>query len=104
MRSDCPFRNSKAAPVCGSIRDFSTLPLPLPLNLLSQLEEEERRGRGRGRHQSLKGHFSGFAGLKGACQSSSTARPEYCRASDCSPKSLNIGLVLPCNWKSRVRI
>src|ERR1051326_9193063 len=42
--------------------------------------------------------------LNGGLQSASTARPEYWRASDCSPKSLSIGFVDPCRAMSRRRI
>src|SRR2546423_11792110 len=53
--------------------------------------------------QCAKGHLLAVA-KNGAFQSSSTARPEYCRASDCTPKSLSIGLTVPWRSRSRCRI
>src|SRR5438132_1501782 len=52
--------------------------------------------------QGTNGHFPECG--NGAAHSSETSRPEYWRASDSSPNSLNIGLTSPWSAVSRSRI
>src|ERR1700720_2980665 len=67
------------------------------------LRLESSRGHEFKMHQCANGHFWP-AFPDGGVQSADTARPEYWRASDWSPKSLKIGLTLPWSAISRARI
>src|SRR5436305_10245040 len=75
--------SSKAVPDCGA-----------SVWIAIQCEKGHRRLLGAASPEVSNGGF----------QLASTARPEYWRASDCSPKSLNIGLVEPCRAMSRLRM
>src|SRR5207248_5675419 len=71
-----------------------------------QLTLAKAKGRARLRfeplHQCANGHA--LAAANGGVQEAGTLRPEYCRASELSPKSSSIGLFVPCHLRSRWRM